>query len=74
MIQEKIDRIRTEIAQATHSFATKALGKDKYSKQDILVIRNAMNIGAQIVLRHIAEETEGITALMKEDCLLKDLP
>jgi len=72
MNQEQINSVRTEIAKATHKFAGMALGDD-YSKLDILVIRNAMNIGAQIALRH-ADDPEGLAAIMKEDCTFKDIP
>lgn len=73
MNQEQIDSVRTEIANATHKLAAKAIG-DQYSKMDIVVIRNAMNIGAMIALRHAADDPEGLAALMREDCFIKDLP
>jgi hypothetical protein len=70
--KEQANAVRHEIAQATHKFAGKALGED-YSKLDILVIRNAMNIGAMIARRH-ADDPEGLEAIMREDCLIKDIP
>ncbi len=70
--QEEVNSVRSEIAKATHKFAGKALGDD-YSKIDILVIRNAMNIGAMIALQH-ADDPEGLAAAMREDCAFKDIP
>lgn len=74
MDKEAIDRLRHEIASATHKLADAALGADKVSKLDICVIRNAMNIGAQLAVRALSREADQLVAFMKMDAIFKELP